>query len=75
MTATELCFVMYVPTSELRIPIALGAAVSLVQSDLGKTQGVDLLHLRYAREGVEDAIAWRLPDPAAWQAKIDSLRA
>lgn len=74
LTRSELCFVMYVPTSELRIPIASVEAVSLVKRHLGKTQGVDLLHVRYTREGVEDSIAWRLPEPARWKERIDSLR-
>lgn len=75
LTSTELFFVMYMPTSELRIPLTSVEAVSLVRSHLGKTQGTNLLHVRYKGAGIEDAIAWRLPDPAAWKAKIDSLRA
>lgn len=74
LTGTELCFVMYVPTRELRIPLASIDAVSLVRSHLGKTQGTKLLHVRFTREGVEDAIAWRLTGPDAWKAKIDALR-
>ncbi|MBA3549141.1 MAG: hypothetical protein H0T76_21935 [Nannocystis sp.] len=74
LTGTELCFVMYVPASELRIPLASIDAVSLVRSHLGKSQGTKLLHVRFTREGVEDAIAWRLPEPDAWQARIDARR-
>jgi len=74
LTGAELYFAMYVPARELRIPLASIAAVSLVRRHLGKGQGVELLHVRYTHEGVEDAIAWRVPDPGAWKARIESLR-
>lgn len=74
LTNSELFFGMYVPDRELKIPLASIKAVSLVRSHLGKTQGTDLLHVRYETEGAEDAIAWRVPKPAAWKAKLDELR-
>lgn len=74
LTRDELCFVMYVPTRELRIPLASVETVSLTRSHLGKTQGVNLLHVRYTHEGVEDAMAWRLPNPGTWKQQIESLR-
>jgi hypothetical protein len=74
LTRSELCFVMYVPTRELRIPLASIRAASLVRSHLGKTQGSKLLHVRFTNADGEDAIAWRLPNPDAWKAKLDSLR-
>lgn len=75
LTDTELFFMMYVPSREVVIPLSAIVAVSLVRSHLGKTQGVNLLHVRYTGEGIEDAIAWRLPAPEAWKAKIEALHA
>jgi len=75
LTPTELFFSMYVLERELRIPLASITAVSLVRSHLGKTQFTDLLHVRFALDGVDDAIAWRVPDPGAWKAQLDAVRA
>ena len=75
LTPTELFFSMYVLDREVRIPLSSVTAVSLVRSHLGKTQFTDLLHVRFARDGVDDAIAWRVPDPGAWKAQLDSIRA
>lgn len=73
LTSTELWFQMYVPTRELRIPLPSIRAVSMVRSHLGKSQFTDLLHVRFLREdGKEDAIAWRVPNPGEWKARIDS---
>jgi hypothetical protein len=75
LTSKELLFVMYAPERELRIPLASIEAVSLVRTHLGKTQGTDILHVRFSLDGVEDSIAWRVPDPRAWSAKLEALRA
>ncbi len=75
LTTTELFFMMYVPARELRIPLSCVKTVSLVRSHLGKTQVSKLLHVRYTAEGIDDAIAWRIPHPDTWRAKIESLRA
>jgi hypothetical protein len=74
LTKNELMFLLYVPERELRIPIASIGAVSLVRSHLGKSGGVKILHVAFTRDGMEDAIAWRVPDPAAWKAALDTLR-
>jgi len=74
LTPTELCFLLYVPKRELRVPIASIESVSFVRSHLGKTQFTDLLHVRHLKDGKSDAIAWRLPDPTVWKAKLDELR-
>ena len=75
LTSGELFFQLYLPQRELRIPLESVKAVSIARSHLGKTGGAKLLHVVFTHEGVEDAIAWRLPDPDAWKAKIDGLRA
>lgn len=75
LTADELFFSMHVVSRELHIPLVSIAEVSLVRSHLGKTQGAQLLHVRYTLDGVEDAIAWRVPDAAAWKDRIVALQA
>lgn len=74
LTSNELYFLLYVPQRELRIPLASVKAVSMPHSHLGKSGGVKLLHVLFTHEGGDDAIAWRLPDPEAWKAKLDALR-
>ncbi len=73
LTNTELCFVMYVLNRELRIPLAAITGVSIVRSHLGKTQFSRLLHVQYTIAGADDAIAWRLTDPAAWKSTLDAV--
>ncbi|MDP2315286.1 MAG: hypothetical protein Q8P41_20475 [Pseudomonadota bacterium] len=75
LTSGELFFLLYVPERELHIPLGSVKAVSIVRSHLGKSGGAKLLHVLFTREGSDDAIAWRLPDPDAWKAKIDAMRA
>lgn len=74
LTTGELFFMLYVPTRELRIPLSSIKAVSLVRSHLGKTQFTDLLHVSYTVADADDAVAWRVPEPAAWVAEIDARR-
>lgn len=74
LTTNELFFQLYVPWRELRIPLSSIKSVSLVRSHLGKTQFTDLLHVSYVVGGGEDAVAWRVPEPAAWAAEIDQRR-
>jgi hypothetical protein len=74
LTKNELFFFQYVTKRELRVPLAAIESVSFVRSHLGKTQFTDLLHVRHRKDGESDAIAWRLPDPAVWRAKLEELR-
>ncbi len=76
LTSNEIYFLLYVPERELRIPLPSVKAVSIVRSHLGKSGGVDLLHVLFTTsDGGEDAIAWRLPKPDAWKARIEALLA
>ena len=74
LTRSEIFFLLYVPERELRIPVASIQDVTHPRSHLGKSGGARLLHVRWTRDGASDAIAWRVPDPDAWKAKIDALR-
>lgn len=75
LTPSELFFSMYALHREVRIPLSSISGVSLVRSHLGKTQFTDLLRVHFAFDGVDDAIAWRVPDPGAWKTQLDSVRA
>lgn len=74
LTKAELFFLLYVPERELRIPLGSIEAVTNPRSHLGKTSGAKLLHVRFRRDAGEDAVAWRVPDPEAWKAKLEALR-
>lgn len=74
LTQSEIFFLLYVPERELRIPLANITAVTHPRGHLGKTGGVKLLHLAFTTPEGEDAIAWRVPDPEAWAAKLATLR-
>lgn len=74
LTRGELWFSMYVGGFVLAVPLQSIVAVSLVRSHLGKTQGAQLLHVRFATDGVEDAIAWRVPNPDGWVESLETLR-
>lgn len=74
LTKGELFFALYLPARDLSIPLASIRDVSIVRSHLGKTSGAKLLHVRFVKDGGEDAVAWRVPDPDAWKTKIDALR-
>jgi len=74
LTRDELWFSMYVGGFALAIPLQSIAAVTLVRSHLGKTQGTQILHVRFTVDGVEDAIAWRVLSPAAWVESLETLR-
>lgn len=73
LTKTDLFFFQYVTKRELCIPLAAIESVSFVRSHLGKTQFTNLLHVRHQKDGGSDAIAWRLPDPAVWKARLEEL--
>jgi hypothetical protein len=74
LTRSELYFAMYVGGFSLAVPLQSIVAVTLVRSHLGKTQGARLLHVRFTVDGVEDAIAWRVPSPELWVESLETLR-
>jgi len=74
LTRNELWFSMLVGGFSLAVPLPSIVAVTLVRSHLGKTQGTKLLHVRFTVNGVEDAIAWRVPSPEAWVESLETLR-
>lgn len=76
LTATRLHFFQFSPDKEVEIPIASIRETTITKSHLGKSAGIDLLHVRFVdANGKEDSIAWVVrPDASTWQAKVASLK-
>lgn len=70
LTARELHFFQLVPTREFRIPLDSIVEVKTVRSHLGKSVGRSLLHVSFAVEGRQDAMAWSVVDVEAWRSKL-----
>lgn len=75
LTARYLHFFMFLPKREFRIPIDAITELTFTKSHLGKATIYDLLKVRFTGEGTPDSIAWYLTDPAAWNARIEALKA
>jgi hypothetical protein len=75
LTPTELQFFMFMPKSDLRIPLDAVTEVSLTRSHLGKATIHKLLKVRFALNGNADSIAWYVKDSQAWKERIDQIRA
>jgi hypothetical protein len=74
LTRGGLHFFMLLREEELRIPLDAILEAGLVRAHLGKTVGRKLLKVRFLRDGAEDAVAWYVRDPAAWESKLRELR-
>jgi hypothetical protein len=74
LTRGGLHFFMLLRAEDLRIPLDAILETSLVRSHLGKTVGRKLLKVRFIKDGAEDAVAWYVRDPAAWESKLRELR-
>jgi hypothetical protein len=74
LTAQELRFFQFVPQKELRIFLEHIIALRLVRSHLGKSVGMQLLRVEFRGKRGPDAIAFWVPDPAAWQADLEAQR-
>lgn len=71
LTDEALWFSMYFVGREIEVPRSAIRGVELVDSHLRKRVfGSKLLQVRYLREGAEERVAWRVGDPAAWQAAL-----
>lgn len=68
-----LLFRMWIPRKEIAIPRQRITAVERARSHLGKTQGRELLRVRFTTpEGTEDSVAWLVRDLPAWEAALSS---
>ncbi len=83
LTGRELIFILAYPRRETVIPLTGITGVSLARSHRGRTIFQKLLKVEFAAEPGAvtsdpnpgaDAIAWSVPDPAAWQQAVESAR-
>ena len=75
LTARHLHFFMFLPKSDLCIPLDAIAQLTIAKSHLGKATLYDLLKVHFSADGKTDSIAWYLTDPQAWKSRIESLQA
>jgi hypothetical protein len=75
LTEKNLHFFMFLPKSDLRIPLDAITELTFTKSHAGKATIYDLLKVRFSAEGKTDSIAWYLTDPQAWKNRIEELKA
>ncbi|MCD6310653.1 MAG: hypothetical protein J7M18_08045 [Candidatus Eremiobacteraeota bacterium] len=73
LTGDELWFLLAFPEKEISIPLKDIKSVSLVKSYLGRTVFRPLLHVVFEHDGIEDSIAWALPEPEKWKFTCENL--
>lgn len=67
LTPDELVFLQLVPANEVRVPRSAIQTVEVAKSFLGKTQGRDLLVISWTADGVDEQVAFDVPDLEAWR--------
>ena len=67
LTPDELVFLQLVPANEVRVPRPAIQTVEVARSFLGKTQGRELLVISWAADGVDEQVAFDVPDLDAWR--------
>ena len=67
----ELWFLMAVPERQVSIPLKNIKKVTLPVSHLGKTVFRPLLCVEFSSDGLDDSIAWAVPDPEKWKEAIE----
>ena len=71
LTKQELCFQMYLPKREIRIPLASITIIETPKSHLGKTKFHPLLKISYTNEeGIHDSMAWWITELDSWVSDI-----
>jgi hypothetical protein len=70
LTPEQLYFVLFLPRTEITIPLESITKVSTPRSHLGKTIVSRLLRVDYRSAGGEDAIAWAVSDVDEWVSAI-----
>ncbi|WP_371805864.1 hypothetical protein [Candidatus Lokiarchaeum ossiferum] len=75
LTTQELCFQMYLPTREWRIPLSSITSIETPKSHLGKTKFRPLLMVKFINnEGLPDSIAWWILELDKWVKDIQQAR-
>lgn len=77
LTTSTLHFFQFSPDQEIEIPVSKITETKIVRSHLGKTAGVDLLHVTFSTAaGTPDSIAWVVrPSAMTWKATLDERKA
>jgi len=75
LTGKHLHFFMFLPKSDLRVPLDAITELTITRSHLGKATIYDLLQVRFAADGKTDSTAWYLADPQAWKERIEEIQA
>lgn len=74
LTGKQLHFFMFVPKSDICVPLDAITELTLTKSHLGKATLYDLLKVNFSANGKMDSIAWYLTDPRAWKNRIEALK-
>ncbi len=74
LTGKCLHFFMFLPKSDVCVPLDAITELTITKSHLGKATLYDLLKVHYTAAGKTDSIAWCLTDPRAWKNKIEELK-
>ena len=75
LTRKCLHFFMFLPRSDVCVPLDAITELTLTKKHLGKATLSDLLKVHYSAADKTDSIAWYLTDPGAWKNKIEELKA
>jgi len=75
LTGKQLHFFMFLPKSNLCVPLDAISKLTITKSHLGKATLYDLLKVHFSADGKIDSIAWYLTDPKVWKNKIEALKA
>ncbi len=71
LTEEGLFFKMWMPQKTIMIDMAEITGLEIVKSHLGKTKFCPLLKVSFTnQEGVQDSVAWLVPDPNDWSREI-----
>ena len=75
LTGKQLHFFMFLPKSDILVPLDAITEITFTKRHLGKATIYDLLKVHFSADGKRDSIAWYLTDPKAWKNKIEALKA
>jgi hypothetical protein len=74
LTAKQLHFFMFLPKSDISIPLTAITKLTITKSHLGKATLYDLLKVTFLANGQPDSIAWYLTEPTVWKNRIEALQ-
>lgn len=72
-TTAIVYYFMFLPKSDLCVPLDTITQLAITKSHLGKATPCDLLKVRFSTKEKSDSIVWYLTDPRAWKNRIEEL--